>query len=105
MTLEGIITLVKEKTNELSLEDYNGFLAVQVTLKDIEKVFYVEIKNKQLFIEPFEYEDRQAHLIISTDKFIKLINGKLNPIIAYSTGQLKVEGDTGKALELASLFK
>lgn len=104
MALEEIISLVKEKTSSFSEDTYDGFLAVQITLKDLEKVFYVEIKDKKLSIEPHEYNDRQAHLIISSEKFIKLVNKELNPVLAFTTGQLKVEGNPSKALELANLF-
>ena len=35
----------------------------------------------------------------------KLIDGKLDPIIAFTTGKLKVDGDAGKALEFSKLLK
>ena len=37
--------------------------------------------------------------------FNKLIDGKLDPVLAFTTGKLKVEGDMGKALEFANLLK
>ena len=36
---------------------------------------------------------------------IKLINGKLDPVIAFTTGKLKVEGDINAALELTKFLK
>ena len=104
MTLQTIISEIKEKTASFD-GSYAGFLAVQVTLSDLNEVFYVEIKDGKLSVEPYEYNDRQANLIISSDKFIKLINKELNPVLAFTTKKLKVEGDAGKALELANLFK
>lgn len=35
----------------------------------------------------------------------KLIDGKLDPIFAFTTGKLKVDGDAGKALEFANLIR
>ncbi len=35
----------------------------------------------------------------------KLIDGKLDPILAFTTGKLKVDGDINKALEFAKLLK
>ena len=35
----------------------------------------------------------------------KLIDGKLDPIIAFTTGKLKVDGDAGIALEFSKLLK
>lgn len=105
MTLANVIKKAKEKAASTDISGYEGLLAIQVTLSDLDKVFYVEIKDGKLSIEPYEYNDRQAHLIISSDKFAKLMNNKLDPVVAFTTGQLKVEGDVGKALELAKLFK
>lgn len=104
MNLQSILNEVKSKTTSFNGSSYKGFLAIQVTLSDLNQVFYMEIKDGKISVEPYEYNDHQAHLIISSDKFIKLINRELNPVLAFTTGQLKVEGDAGKALELANLF-
>ncbi|MCL2253742.1 MAG: SCP2 sterol-binding domain-containing protein [Lachnospiraceae bacterium] len=105
MTLDNVIKQVKEKTASFQEGNYEGFLAVQITLTDLNEVFYVEVKDGKLSIEPFEYNDRQANLLISSANFIKLINQKLNSVLAFTTGKLKIDGDIGKATELANLFK
>ena len=37
--------------------------------------------------------------------FNKLIDGMLEPILAFTTEKLKVNGDAGKALEFSKLLK
>ncbi len=106
MTLDSVINEVKQKTKAFDGSNYHGFLAVQVTLKDIEDgVFYVEIRDHALSIEPYSYNDRQANLFITSDDFIKIINDKLDPIFAFTTGKLKIDGDAGKVIELANVCK
>ena len=105
MTRHEIINEIKEKTINFDASGYSGFLAVQVTLCDLNEPFYVEIKDGKLSVEPYAYADRQANLIISSANFKKLIDGKLNSVLAFTTGRLKIEGDIGKAKELAGLFK
>ena len=104
MTRQDIVNEIKEKTANFDASGYKGFLAVQVTLSDLNEPFYVEIKNGRLSIEPYEYADRQANLLISSDNFLKLINGKINPVLAFATGKLKIKGDVGKATELAEML-
>jgi len=41
---------------------------------------------------------------ISEDDFQGLVNGTLDPQLAYMTGQLKVEGSLGVALKLAGMM-
>jgi len=96
---------VKEKAAGYDPSLYKGFLAIQVTLSDLKEPFYVEIKDGKLSIEPHEYADRQVNLTISAKDFHKLINGKLNAILAFTTGKLKIDGDMEKAKELTELLK
>ena len=37
--------------------------------------------------------------------FVDVIEGKVNPTMAYMQGQLKIQGDLGTAARLTSLFK
>jgi len=102
---QGILNEVKAKTAKFDASSYNGFLAIQVTLKDLGEVFYLEIKDGVLTVEPSEYNDRQANLVMGSDDFVKMINGKLNSLVALTTGKLKIEGDLSKAKELSNLLK
>jgi putative sterol carrier protein len=43
-------------------------------------------------------------LRLSSGDLAKFIAGRLNPMVAYATGRLKIEGSTGVALKLASLL-
>ena len=105
MNRTEIINELKKRTASFDATKYEGFLALQITLKDFDEAFYVEIKDGKLSIEPYEYDDRQANMIISSDNFMKLINGKLNSVIAFTTGKLKIDGSIEKAKELGNLFK
>lgn len=51
-------------------------------------------------MEPYEYYDRDAIFICSADTLLKLAAGKLDPVFAFTTGKLKVEGSLEKALKL-----
>ena len=89
-------------------KDVSGtdFLAVQVNITgDNSGVFYVEVKDGKVSIEPYEHNDRNCDITMSMDNFNKLIDGKLDPVMAFTLGKLKVGGDIGKALEFAKLVK
>ena len=104
MALQDIVQELREKSVGFDASGYDGFLALQVTLSDLGEAFYVEIKDGKLSIEPYEYVDRQANMTISTANFKKMINGKLNSVLAFTTGKLKIDGDIEKAKELKQLF-
>ena len=54
--------------------------------------FYVEMKGGHLAIEPYEYHDRDVEITISDENFQKLIDGKLDPVAAFTFGKLKAQG-------------
>ena len=51
-----------------------------------------------------EADEADTILKLSSDNAAKLIAGKLSPMLAFSTGRLRVEGSKGVAMKLASLL-
>ena len=49
-------------------------------------------------------EDAETTLVLSTDNMVKLINGDLNSMVAFTMGKLKVFGSKGVALKLSNLL-
>lgn len=105
MTFEEIMATVKEKAKEID-GTKTDFLAVQVNLTgENGGVFYVEVKGGNVSAEPYDYHDRSCAITMSPENFLKFLNGKLDPVLAFTTGKLKVDGDVGKALEFSKLLK
>ncbi len=105
MTFDGLLKKVRKIAGNVDAEG-KDFLAVQVNITgDNGGVFYVEVKDGKINVEPYEYNDRNCALTIDMDNFNKLLDGKLDPVKAFTFGKLKVDGDVGKALEFAKLIK
>lgn len=49
-------------------------------------------------------EDADCTIRISAENLRKLIDGRLNPMMAFTMGKLKVDGSMGVALKLAQLL-
>ncbi len=105
MTYEEIVSKVKQKLEPVQEKELQGFLAIQVNLTgEGEGAFYVEVKDGKLSVEPYEYYDRQAKVIMDSKNFLKLIDGKLDPVAAFTLGKLKIEGSVEKVLEFSKLL-
>lgn len=105
MTLQKLLDKLEAMAPKIDVSD-TDFLAVQVNLTDVDPgVFYVEVKDHQLNIAPYDYHDRSCAITITSTNFNKLIDGKLDPVAAFTLGRLKVDGDLGKALEFSKLLR
>ena len=105
MTFNELVTKVRNMAQAVDASN-RDFLAVQINITGKDPgVFYVEVKDHRINVEPYDYHDRNCAITISMTNFNKLIDGKLDPNLAFTTGKLKVEGDAGKALEFANLLK
>ena len=105
MTYEEIFKMAKEQFLKSDVSGIEGHLAVEIDIEgEGEGAFYVELKDGILDIQPYEYYDRDVKLIATAENFLKIVDGSLNAVLAYTTGKLRVEGDLGKALELQKII-
>ena len=101
MSYEEVFTKVKEIFMKADVSRVEEHLAFQFNITgEGEGAFYAEVKDGILRVEPYEYYDRDAKFICSADTLMKLASGKLDPVFAFTTGKLKVEGSLEKALML-----
>ena len=88
------------------VSDIHEHLAYQFNVTGEESgIFYVEVKDGKLSVEPYEYYDRDAMFTASADTFNAIVEGKLDPVLAFTLQKLKVEGNFDKALKLNELIK
>ncbi len=106
MTYEEIFNKVKAVFKDADVSMINEHLAYQFNITgEGAGAFYAEVKDGRLSIEPYEYHDRDAMFICKADVLFKIIEGKMDPVLAFTLGKLKVEGDIGKALRLKEFIK
>lgn len=105
MTFNELVEKVRTMAGKVDASN-RDFLAVQVNITGKDSgVFYVEVKDHRINVEPYEYNDRNCAVTMNMTNFNKLLDGKLDPVLAFTTGKLKVDGDVGKALEFSKLLK
>ena len=106
MTYSEYFSSVKTKFMGADVSDIHEHLAYQFNVTgEASGIFYVEVKDGQLYIEPYEYHDRDAMFIASADVFDKIMEGKMDPVMAFTLQKLRVEGNIDKALKLSELIK
>ena len=105
MTYADMFSKVKGMLMDADVSDIHEHLAYQFNITgEAEGIFYAEVKDGQLYVEPYEYFDRDAMLTCSAETLFKIADGKTDPILAVTLGKLKVEGNIDKAIKLKDLI-
>ena len=96
---------IKSRFMEADVSDIQEHLAYQFNITgEASGIFYVEVKDGKLHVEPYEYSDRDAMFTGSAETFMKIAEGKLDPVAAVGLLKLKVEGNIDKALRFKELI-
>jgi len=67
--------------------------------------WHAVIKNETCGVTEGKHEQPTTTIKMNDDDFIALMSGKLNPMSAYTSGKLKIEGDLMKSQLIEKLFK
>ena len=105
MPYADMFSKVKGMLMDADVSDIQEHLAYQFNITgEAEGIFYAEVKEGKLYVEPYEYFDRDAMFTCSAETLFKIADGKADPILAVTLGKLKVEGNIDKALKLKDLI-
>ena len=107
MTYAEFFQEFKSKFDGADVSDISEHLAYQFNIEDEEAggAFYVEVKDGQLIIEPYEFFDRDAMFICAPDVLVKIAEGEMDPVWAFTVQKLRVEANIDNALKLKDIIE
>lgn len=106
MTYAEFFSEMKTRFMDADISDVTEHLAFQFNIiGEAEGIFYIEAKDGKLYVEPYEYFDRDAIFICTAETLRKIAEGTLDPVLAFTLQKLKVEGSIEKALKLKDLIE
>ena len=106
MTYAEFFSQIKGEFMNADVSGITEHLAYQFNITgEASGIFYVEVKDGKLYVEPYEYFDRDAMFTCSAETLRELAEGKLDPVLAFTVQRLKVEGNIDKALRFTELVE
>lgn len=100
MNFDQIVDEVRSRATDLT--DLNH--TVLFDLGDDGKIL-IDATGDQVVITPNpDNDEAETTLALSSENAQKLVNGDLNPMVAFTMGKLKIFGSKGVALKLSSLL-
>ena len=105
MTYEEMFSQVKAELMAADVSHIHEHLAYQFNITgEAGGSFYIEVKDGRLYVEPYEYFNRDVIFTCSAKTLEKIARGSQNPVLAVTLGKLKVEGSIEKALKLKDVI-
>lgn len=106
MTYQEIFVKAKELIMQCDASAVEGHLAAQINVEgEGEGIFYIEVKEGVLSVEPYDYCDNDMVITVAADKVAKVAGARIDLVKANERGDLKIEGDMEKAAVLNKLLK
>ena len=106
MSYEEIISFARDNLKKTVSKNLVENTAVEFNIYgEGEGAFYIEIKDGKVSLEPYEYYDRDAKIIITANELEKIIKREKTADESFSEGVLMVEGNIDKAREILNVFK
>ncbi|WP_130861116.1 SCP2 sterol-binding domain-containing protein [Bacilliculturomica massiliensis] len=100
-----VVNFVREKLKTTDPAVIAGKAAYQIDLAGQgHGIFYIEIVDGFLAVEPYDYRDRDARLEVIFDDLLDIVEKKLDFEQAVREGRVFVDGNWDRAMELKKLF-
>lgn len=82
---------------------HGGKLKAKTNFKFDEGVIHLDDTQSPTIVTNMDMPS-DCSLVMTLSNFEKILNGDMNPMMAFMMGKMKIEGDKGVAMKLASLF-
>lgn len=101
MTYEELVQQVKDIAESADAGAVQEHVAFQFNIEgEAAGAFYLDIKDGRADVEPYEYYDRDVLITCTAQTLLDIVEGRLDPVLAFTIQKIRVEGDLGKALLL-----
>ncbi len=100
---EDVVALAKTKFLAANITKIKYPIAANVELNGVvDGIFYIYIdsETQSISVEPYKYDDYDVYFRVDADEFLNVIGGKKNIYDALADGNMKVDGNTKKAVLL-----
>ena len=102
-SLSEIFALMPENMDASAAEDLDATIQFELT-GDSGGTWAVQIANGKCEVNEGGVESPTMSLTMASDDFMAMTRGELNPMGAFMSGKIKLEGDMGLAMKLQGLF-
>lgn len=106
MTYQELVSEIRDLFMQADVSGIKEHIAYQFNIRgEAEGAFYAEVSEGKLYIEPYEYFDRDVLFTTTAETLLGIAGGTMDAVAAFTQGKLQVKGSFDKALMLQSFSK
>ena len=106
MTYEEIVDLVREVYENADARQIYDHIAIQVDIVgEGGGVFYIEVAERQICVEPYDYFDRDILITTDGETILGFIEGRVGSQEAVDSGRFRIAGDMKKFEQMRKVTK
>lgn len=93
MRYEELVEKVRNSVRDVRVSKTVAHIAFQFNVRgEVNGVFYIELYDGKIYVEQYEYYDRNVIIESTADIILEMLEGGLKPRVAYSQGKIRVYG-------------
>ncbi len=98
MKYEEIVDIIKKANENADASHIKEHVAIEIDVRgEGEGALYLEIRGGQIFVEPYEYYERDAIVTTSAEMAIAFATGQMKLEYAYNNNLIHFRGMLDKA--------
>lgn len=66
--------------------------------------YWIKVAHKQADVHQGEHESPTMVIVAVAEDYVAVVNGDINPMMAFMQGKIKVKGEMALALKLQAIF-
>ncbi len=102
-TPADIFAKIPEKFNPENAKDINMVLAFSLSGENGGE-WNININDGKIDVNEGTAADPTATISMDGDDYVKMMSGDLNPMMAFMSGKIKVDGDLNSVMKMQSIF-
>ncbi len=103
LTAKDIIAEMPQHFNPAHADGINADVQLHLTGNEGGD-WVVKLRSGQCSVAPGSVANPRVNLSAEAQDFVGVVTGRMNPMMAYMTGKLRVQGDMALAARFASMF-
>lgn len=104
MTFMELVLKIRDLYEDADAREVFEHIAIEIHVTgEAAGVFYIEVAERHVCVEPYDYHDKDIVVCVDTEMMLKLLNREIDFYQAVGRGLIEIHGNRDKYLLLQKI--